>query len=163
MQFRHLIDIVSPHLRMTAVRHVEHIVEATEDGQERIDRARLEDTKLLRLQLIFGDAIEMVERSHSTPTEVERALDIAAGPIEDAVDFPPIVYILIGNGLNGGSGDDHAIELMLHQQLRILVEHHHVLHGGILRRMALELHEIDLHLQRGVGQQTDEVGLGRYL
>ena len=49
------------------------------------------------------------------------------------------------------------------QFVEILIEHHHVLHGRVLGRMASEFHKADFHLQRCVREQTHEVGLRGYL
>ena len=53
-------DVVTPHLRMTAVRHGEYIVETTEDGQRSRQRVLWEDAEHLFLQRVFRDVVEMV-------------------------------------------------------------------------------------------------------
>ena len=49
-----------------------------------------------------------------------------------------------------------AIELLKHENIFVMDE-------SILRGMTLEFHEIDLKLQRRIGQQSHEVGLCSYL
>ncbi len=117
MQVGHLLYVASPDFRVTAVRHVEHSVEPAEDGQTLVDGIGGKDAELLRRQLVFGYAVEMIERGHGTPTEIQRTLYVATGPVEYAVDLTPVVDVLVGNGLYGRTRDDHAIELLLHEFL----------------------------------------------
>ena len=121
-QFRNFFQITAPHFRMPTVRHHKHIVKPTEDGESLIDGMGLKYSKLFLFQQVLGYLIEMVEGSHSSPTQIERALHMRPGPIKDFIDFSPIVYILIRNCFYRRARYDHAIKLLLHQFLRVLVE-----------------------------------------
>ena len=84
-------------------------------------------------------------------------------PAEDVGHFVPVVYLLEVEMLDGRSGDDHAVELLVAHRLEVAIESLHVLDGRVLARMRLDLHEVYFELQRAVGEQADEVCLGRYL
>ena len=71
-------------------------------------------------------------------------------PIEDLRHLAPIVHLLERHLLNRSARDDHAIVIVLLDRLKILVELLHVFNGGVFRRMSLDLHEVQLDLQRGV-------------
>ena len=62
----------------------------------------------------------------------------------------PIADLLEGHLLHRSSRHDHAVVIVTLDHLKVLIELAHVLNGGILRRMPLNLHEIKLHLQRGI-------------
>ena len=80
-----------------------------------------------------------------------------------ALHLVPIGNLLEVKRLHGSSGDNHAVELLVLHHFKVAVEHHHVLNGRVLGRMALELHETHFNLQRGVRQQPNQVSLGGYL
>ena len=82
-----------------------------------------------------------------------------AGPGEDAGNLVPIVDILKLHLLDRRTCDYHAVEFLVTHLLEVTIEHHHVLYGSVFRSVTLEFHKTDLHLQRCVRQQTDEVGL----
>ena len=88
---------------------------------------------------------------------------MGTGPVEDFLDLIPIGHLLKVECLYRGSRDDHTVELLLAHHLKIAIEHHHVLYRRILGGMTAELHETDLQLQGGIGKQTDQIGLRRYL
>ena len=58
------------------------------------------------------------------------------------------------------TGDDHAVKLFVAHFLKIAVECLHVFNRRVLTGMRLNLHQMHIQLQRRVGEQTDEVGLG---
>ena len=154
-----LVDIAAPHLGMAAVRHHKHVVEATEDGQQGIQRCLWEDAEALLLQRMLGHLIEMVQGSLSGPTDIERGGDMGACPVKDTRDLLPVFHILESHLLDRGTGDDHAVPFLLAEDREVLVEHLHVLDGRVLRCVAAQLHEVDLNLQRRVAQQSDQIGL----
>ena len=88
---------------------------------------------------------------------------MGAGPSENARNLIPIGHFFELVGFNRSSRHYHSIELLMTHSLKITIEHHHVLNRRILGGMTLELHETDIQLQWGVGQQTDQVCLCGYL
>ena len=63
-------DILAMHLSMATVRHLENIVEATEDGQLRVEGILREDAKHFTRQRIFGYAIVVEESCLGSPTYI---------------------------------------------------------------------------------------------
>ena len=82
-----------------------------------------------------------------------------ARPIKNGAQFIPIVHALKRNGFHGSASHNHTIEFLFPQSLKILIEHHHVLYRSVFGCMGTEFHEVNLHLQRRVGEQPDKVGL----
>ncbi len=102
----------------------------------------------------------VVEACLCRPADVEGGGDVGARPVEYLGDFAPVVDFLEGHLLYGGAGDDHAVVPLVAHLVEVGVEGLHVLDGGVLRGVALDLHEGDFDLQGGVGKKPDEVGLG---
>lgn len=163
IQARHLLDVLTAHLGMAALRHIEDIIEATEDRLRWVERLLLEDAKHLLLERILRHTVEMIQSCLRTPTDIERGGDVRASPVEDLHDLRPILHILVLHRLDRSTRHNHAVKLLLGEFGEILVEHHHVLYRRILRGVALQLHKIHLQLQRGIGEKTHQVGLGGYL
>ena len=80
-------------------------------------------------------------------------------PVEDGRHLAPVAHLLERHLLDRRSRDNHPVETFVAHQFEILVKGFHVLDGRILRRMAAQLHERQLNLERCVRQQTHEVGL----
>ena len=157
------VDVFATDFGVAAMGHVEEIVEAAEDGQLRLDDPLGEDAKLLLLERILGDAIIIVESGLGSPADVERALHVGLCPVEDGLHLVPVGDVLEGELLYGGARDNHTVELLRLQHLEVLIEHHHVLYGRILRGVAFQLHKRDVKLQGRIRQQSYEVGFGRNL
>ena len=160
VESRHLLYVLAAHLGMAAMRHIEDVIKASEDRLRRIQWFLREDAEHLLVQLILRYSIEVIESRLRTPADIERRGNVGTGPVEYLSDFVPILHILILHCLDRCTCHNHAIKLLLRKFVEILVEHHHVLNRRILGSMTLELHEIHLQLQRGVGEQTHQVGLG---
>ena len=103
----------------------------------------------------------MVQSGLGGPTDIKGGSDMGTCPVENLLDFVPIVHLLVIEMFYWRTGNNHTIELLFLHQFEITVESFHVLHRRILRRVPLHFHERDLDLQRRVGQQTDKVGLCR--
>ena len=157
---RHLLNVLTAHLGMAAVRHIEDVIETSEDRLRRIQWLLREDAEHLLVELILRHPIEVIKSSLRTPADIERRGNVGTCPIEYLGDFVPILHILILHGLNRCPRNNHAIKLLLGKFVEILIEHHHVLNRCILGCMTLELHETHLYLQRGIREQTHQVGLG---
>src|SRR5574344_76196 len=78
-------------------------------------------------------------------------------PRKNLLDFIPIAYVFKGELLNRSTCDDQAVKLLATHFIEIAIEHHHMLYRRVFRRMTLEFHEADFHLQRRVGEQTHEI------
>ena len=106
----------------------------------------------------------MIEQSClCCPTDIQGAGNMSTCPVKDLLDLIPIGNFLKVERLHRGTCDDHTIELLLPHHLEITIEHHHVLNRGVFGCMATKFHKTDLQLQGGIGKQSDQIGLRRYL
>lgn len=158
-QFLDFLNVVGPHLTVTALWHVENIVETAEDGEFGPQRSGGEYAKHLSVEEILWNAVKMIQRSLSGPTDIERRLNVSSGPVENLDYFVPVLYIFESHCLYRCSCNYHSIVVLAGYLVEVLIEHHHMLDGSVLRSMALEFHKHDVNLQRSVRQQSYEVGL----
>ena len=75
-------------------------------------------------------------------------------PIKDMGHLLPIAHLLKRHLLHRCSSNDHTIVIVPLNRLKVLIKLSHVLHGRVLRCVPLDLHEIKLHLQRGIAQES---------
>ena len=145
-QFLHLQDILPSHLRMPAVRHVEHVVESSEDRVQRLQRMMFEDAEHLFLERIFRHAIVVVESRLRRPADIERRGHVCACPVEYFRNLIPVAHLFEVHLLHGRPCDNHAVILLVPHEFEVRIESLHVFDGRILGRMTFYLHERDLYL-----------------
>ena len=142
--------------------HVKLVVEATEDGERRVENLLGEYAEHLAVQRVFGYAIMVVEARLCCPADVERAGYVGAAPIENLFYLVPIVYLFEIKMLQWCASDDESVELLRFHHFEVAVEGTHVFHRSVLAGVSLHLHQVDFQLQRRVGKDSDEVGLCCY-
>ena len=162
LKFGMLLDICTAHFRMAAVRNEKHIIESTKDRQllETLAHVMFENAEHLLAELVFRHAVIMVQPRLRSPADIERRSDVRACPVENGLKFAPVVHALKIEVLHRRARDNHPVELLAPHQVEVAVERLHVLYRRVLRGVALQLHKAHLYLQRRVGEQADEVGLG---
>ena len=148
---------------MSAMRHEELIVEATENRQSLHLDFVAEHTEHLLIERILRHTIEMIQTSLRRPTDIQSRSNMGMCPVEHFRDFFPIVHVLIRHLLYRSTCNNHTIELLFFQNIEVVIERLHVFYRCILRSMALELHEGNFQLKRRIREQTNKVGLGRNL
>ena len=85
------------------------------------------------------------------------------GPVHDAAELVPVVDVLEIEQLHRRAGDDHAVVATILDLVECGVERLEVLLGDVFGRVAGGLQQLDLDLQRGVGQLAQDLRLGRDL
>ena len=129
----------------------------------RSERILTEHTELLLWQLVFGYSIVIVKSGLRSPTDVHSACNVSVGPFKHLRYLIPIAHVFKFQMFYRRTGYNHSVKLLVLQYIKIFVEHHHVLYWCIFGSVALQFHEVYFHLQRSVGKQAHEIGLGRYL
>ena len=146
---------------MAAVRHVELVIEAPENGQRGHERVLLEDAEHLFVQFIFGNAVVMVKPSLRRPANIKGRGDMRPRPVENLRNFIPVVHLFVFQMFHRRPCDNHSIKLFILHQLKVPVKGFHVFNGGILVCVAFHLHESDFNLQRRIGKQANQVCFSR--
>ena len=81
------------------------------------------------------------------------------GPVQDRLELVPIVHLLERQMLHRRAGDHESVVVVVAERVKRLVELDQMVGadvGGLVRG---GLHEVDLHLQRGLGDQAEQLGL----
>ena len=109
------------------------------------------------------DPVVVEERGLGRPADVEGAVHVGLAPLHDPAELIPVFHLLKVQLLHRRAGDDHAVEIAVLYVLKIRVELEHVFLRGVFAHIGAGLHELQLHLQGRVAQQTGELGLRRNL
>ena len=94
-------SVLAAHLGMAAMRHVEDVVETTEDGQTGIQGCLRKDAEHLLGQGILGYAIIVAQCRLCRPADVHGGGDVVAAPVEDFLHLLPVesLHVLYGRVL----------------------------------------------------------------
>ena len=144
----------------TAVRGIEHLVKAAHQRVRGPRHAVLKHAEHFFWQMHLGNAKMIVQPGQRAPTQVDGGVDVLLGVVHDGTQLVPVVDILVVEILNGRAGDDHAVKALVFDLVEALVERLHVLGRGVGGVVGGGFQKGDLHLQRAVGQQTRQLGLG---
>ena len=81
-------------------------------------------------------------------------MDVRLAPFHDLTELRPVVDLLEFHLLHRCARDDEPVEVAVLHLLEGLVEGEHVLLRGVFGRVAVETHQLHLHLNRGVAEQA---------
>ena len=84
-------------------------------------------------------------------------------PVEDRRHLFPVTDIFKRHLFYRSAGNDHSVVIIFLYIVEVFIKLLHMFDRSILWGMALYLHKVQLHLQRGITQQTDQVCLCRDL
>ena len=84
---------------------------------------------------------------------------MGAGPVKNLLELIPVRNLLKLHLLQRGTGHNESVKLLVTHALKSLIEYLHMLYWGILGGMAAQFHQLELNLQRRVGEQTYQVCL----
>lgn len=99
----------------------------------------------------------MVKPRLSRPAYIQREVTCVARPFEYLRNFIPNKSLLQRANAPQAAGDNHPVVLG-RASARNRYKSLHMLYRRILRRMALNLHKRNFHLERSVRKQTDQIG-----
>ncbi|MCY1299516.1 hypothetical protein D9M70_490450 [compost metagenome] len=144
----HLVDVGTPDLGPTRDGDGEVVGEAVEIDGRAIEVLVAVDAEGLLVQRILRHVVEMVDRRHRPPADIERRMHVGLRPIEDALQFVPIGDVLVFERLDRRAGDDEAVKLAALHLVPGLVERKQVIFRGVLRPVGADAHQRQFHLQR---------------
>ena len=139
--------ILRAHFGMSAVRHVERVVETAEQRQGRVHNLLAEDAELLCRQLVLRHSVVIVESGLCRPADVECTLYVGVSPSEYLRKFLPVAHVLKLKMFYRRTRHDESVELLVLQFVEIGVEAPHVLRRSVFRRVCSQLHERQLYVE----------------
>ena len=145
---------------MTAVGSVEHLIKAAYKRVCRAGDPVLEHAEHLFRQQLLAHAIMVVQPCLCAPADMEGGVDVRFAEVHDLAQFVPVVHLLKIHGLHRRAGDDHTIVTVVLYLVKGLVKGLKVGSRHMGGRVAGGLQQGHVHLQRGVGQQPGDLGLG---
>ena len=111
-------------------------------------------------QLVLVDAVMMVEPRLGAPANVQRRMHVLHRPVHDALELGPVVHILEIELLNGRARDNQTIEVLMLDLFKRAIERLQMVFGHVRRLVARRAQQLNLDLQRGVGQLSHYLRLG---
>ena len=111
-------------------------------------------------QQLLVHAVVVVQARLCAPAHVQGGVDIRLAEVHDLAQLRPVVHLLKIHSLHRRAGDDHAVVAVVLHLVKGLVECIQMggrhMGGGVAGR----LQQGHVHLQRRVGQQPGNLGLG---
>ena len=156
----HGLDILPLGGGVAGVGDVEHVVVAAEQHGAVVVQGMLVHAEELLLQGVLLDAVVVVEACLGAPADMQGGGDMGLAPLHDLAQLGPVVHLLEGDLLHGGSRDDHTVVLLVLDLVEGLVEGQHMLLGGVAGLMGGGLEQLQLHLEGGVADEARDLGLG---
>ena len=140
--------------------HVMHLVKPIGEEAVFIAQTLRKHTKELGRKLFFANAVQMIERSQSGPAQVHRRENMQLAPVHNRLVLLPVVDALEGEVLNRGAGNDEAIIVLVHKMVERVVELHQVVRRHVLGLMRRHAHEVTVHLNGRLGNESQDLGFG---
>ena len=142
------------------MRHEEVIVKAAGQGVLIVQNFVIINAGELFGQGDLLDAVAVIQTRLSAPADEQSGIDMVLGPIEDLAQLAPVIDLFVVEQLHGRAGDDHAVKALLTDLVKGTVELGQMLLRGVLGHMGRHLQQLDIHLQRRVAEQSEQLGLG---
>ena len=120
----------------------------------------LEDARGLLGQRVLLDAAMVVEPGLRAPADMQGRMDVRGRPIHDARELVPVIDLLELKLLDRGPGDDQAVVVVELDLAEGAVERLEMGGGDVLRLMAAGTQQLDLNLERRVGELAHDLRLG---
>ena len=111
----------------------------------------LEHTEHLAGQVVFWDAIAVIEPCLGSPANIQGGLNVRLDPVEYLRELIPIIHLLEGHLLDGRAGDDQTVEFLAAHIVEGQVVMQQVVGIGIFGIMCGSVKQRDFHLERRVG------------
>ena len=145
---------------MAAVGRIEHLVKAAHQRVRRAGDPVLEHAEHLFRQQLLVHAVVVVQASLCTPAHMQGGVDIRLAEVHDLAQLRPVIHLLKVHGLHRSTGDDHAVVAVMLHLVEGLIKGLQMGRGDVRCLMAHRLQQGHVHLQRRVGQQPGDLGLG---
>lgn len=84
-------------------------------------------------------------------------------PVHDLAELVPVVDVLKRHVLHGGAGHNEAVIELAAEGVESVVELNQVVGAHVGGLVAGDAHEVAAHLQRGLGDEAQDLGLGLHL
>ena len=147
------------HGGVPGVRNPEFVVEAPEQNGALVVRVMGVHAEQLFREGFFLNAVVVVKSRLRAPADVEGGMDVGFAPLHDLAQFRPVVHIFKGHLLHRRAGDHHAVEFPILQFVEGFIEIQQMLLRGIFGAVGGDHHQLQMHLQGRIAEQTAELGL----
>src|SRR3989338_2168050 len=141
------------------MRRPEHVIKPADKRAVLVSDGVLVNAELLLVQRALGDAIMVEQPGLRRPAEMEGGAYVMCGPFHHLPQLIPVVNLLKLQLLDRGPGDDEAVVFSLPYPAERRIEGAEMLLGSVPAFVRLRMQEVDLDLERAVGQPPEEMEL----
>lgn len=163
MQLRMLGELRRVDGGMAGVRHVVHLVKAVGEEVVLVAETLLEDAEELGAELALGNLVQVPQGPQGAPAQKHGAEDVRLAPVNDLAELVPVVDVLKRHVLHGGAGHNEAVIELVAEGVESVVELNQVVGAHVGGLVAGDAHEVAAHLQRRLGDEAQNLGLGLHL
>ena len=139
---------------------VEHLVKAAHQRVRGPGDLVQEHAEHLLVQQLLADAEMVVQRGLRAPAHVQGGVHVGLAEFQNPAQLVPVIHLFKGHGLHRRTCDDHTVVPLIFHLVKGRIEGIQMLGRHMAGRMAGRLQKGQLHLQRAVGQQAGQLGLG---
>ena len=153
------------HVAVAGVRRVEVLVEVAHEGVGTVHTAMNVNAAQLFGQGDLAHAVEVMHGGDGAPADVHGGEHVVLRPVHDVGHLVPILDLFELHLLDGRARDDDAVELLAraHGLLESEVELAQVRLRGVGGAIGRRLEQSDLHLERRVGYEAEQLQLRLFL
>ena len=156
----HSFNVFDPYIGITRMDCIEAIVKAPHERTFRLEQAMLENARCLFGQAILLDAVVVIQARLRAPADMQRRMHVRTRPVHDATQLIPVVHLFELHELNGGPGNNQAIVMLVFDVLEGAVERLQVSRRHMRCLVALGAQQVNLNLQRRIGELAHKLRLG---
>ena len=153
-------NVLFAHLGVTAMRYIEGVVKAAEEWVQVDTHTVWENTRHFLFKRIFWNFVMIVKSCLCCPTHIQSGKNMSFAPFHDFAKLGPVVDFFKRHCLDRCACDYHSVEALVFNIIEAFVKFEQVFLRGVLRCVGSGLHELDIHLKRGVAYKTQELGFG---
>ncbi len=132
-------------------------VEASRQQRMLLQRLVWVNAGELHLARHLGNAVQDVQRRLYRPAHEQRGGNVVLGPVDHAFDLRPVGNIAEIDQPQRRAGDDQTVEVLVLDILEVTIEVVQMLGRRVLRFAAVDTQQLDINLQRRVGQQAQKL------
>lgn len=119
-----------------------------------------EDTKEFFRKGILRDLIMIVEGGLRAPADVQGGVDVRLAPLHNVAELIPVVHLMEIQIFHGSSGDDHAVKILRAHLGEGRIKGVQMAAVGVMTHITGGSQQLDLNLERCVGELTQELRFG---
>ena len=158
-----LFDVLKAVFSVPGVGCREKIVKATHQVMIAVGNVMVKNSKSLCRKRILLNSIMEIQSGLGTPTNMHGTAYHGFAPLHDLAQGIPVIYLFKLQVLHRCACDDESVVTLMLYLVKGFVKYLHVFPGCIFGDMLFHMEEVQLYLEGGVGEGTEQVRFCNFL